>query len=453
MRPKAPPIVGIAWESDFEAGMRRSVQEGRPVYVCVNALLDEGERGNRELFEGYYRAPETGITTRAWVCFVGNGNRHDDTVLPDGSKVCSRYGSGTCACHQAALAFALRRFSADGETLVSPSHFVVDPDGATVYRADYMQGRLSFAALDAYLAQLSPRLAIRGVWAAREAKLKELGATSTAGVAAWGRAWIESGDAFASAGLVAALDVATDATLRAALLDALRATPAAFAPVLQDALEAATSEPDVDAELAIGWVRTALAVDPDLGAWGAARVVARAKAPALVAKAAASWTGAGDKPDAAAAAPRARWAEAQALRADKSAAATLAKEGKGVLPAARIRRALARAGAPEASTEGTADRDARREALLAAGPAPSKEVRDGWTKALHDPIDEIRVAAALALRRAGDAVGADVLLGFFPDPVEGPEIHAALVALAGDDRGDDVAAWESFVRASEGGTK
>ena len=60
-------------------------------------------------------------------------------------------------------------------------------------------------------------------------------------------------------------------------------------------------------------------------------------------------------------------------------------------------------------------------------------------------------AAAVALRRAGDPAGADVLLKAMEDPVEGPEVRWALTKLAGDDRGDTAGAWEEFVRA--GGAK
>jgi HEAT repeat protein len=70
---------------------------------------------------------------------------------------------------------------------------------------------------------------------------------------------------------------------------------------------------------------------------------------------------------------------------------------------------------------------------------------------LGDPIEELRVAAAVALRRAGDPAGADVLLKAIEDPVEGPEVRWALTKLAGDDRGDTAGAWEEFVRA--GGAK
>ena len=457
-RPKAPPIVGMAWERDFDAGVRRSIVEGRPIYVCVNALLDEGEGGNRALFETYYRAPEAGFATKEWVCLVANGNRHEDTVLPDGSKICSRYASGTCACHQAALAYALKRWSADGSTLVSPSHYVVDPDGRSVYQADYMQGRLAFPALDAYLAQLSPRLASRTVWTSRESKMKELGTIPVDRLAAWGREWIAAGDAYAPVGLAAAMDGATDAATVLALLDALRTTPLALASVLQDALEAATAEPGADPELALAWIATALVVDKDLGAWGAARAIARAMKPELVGKITAVWVGTLEKPDASAMPQTAiaRLGEAMALRGDKGAVSLILNTG-AALPPARVAHAAAKAGVPLVAATGLAPRDARREALLASGAEPTKEERvalvAALSVALRDPIEEIRVAAALALRRIGDSAGADLLLRALSDPVEGPEVHAALTAMAGDDRGGDAAAWESFVRATDGGAK
>jgi HEAT repeat protein len=65
----------------------------------------------------------------------------------------------------------------------------------------------------------------------------------------------------------------------------------------------------------------------------------------------------------------------------------------------------------------------------------------------------VRVAAAIALRRAGDGRGADVLLGVLADPVEGPEARAALLVIAGRDVGEDPAAWEEFLRVRPGGAK
>ena len=57
------------------------------------------------------------------------------------------------------------------------------------------------------------------------------------------------------------------------------------------------------------------------------------------------------------------------------------------------------------------------------------------------------MAAAIALRRAGDPAGADVLARALADPVELPEVRAALVALTGEDRGDSAEAWDEVLRA------
>ena len=82
-----------------------------------------------------------------------------------------------------------------------------------------------------------------------------------------------------------------------------------------------------------------------------------------------------------------------------------------------------------------------------------KSAKDVVAPALKDPVEEVRVAAAVALRRASDPAGTEILLAALRDPVEGPEAHEALVAMAGKDLGDEAAAWEAFLRVPTGGTR
>jgi len=91
----------------------------------------------------------------------------------------------------------------------------------------------------------------------------------------------------------------------------------------------------------------------------------------------------------------------------------------------------------------------RRAALRHATAADVAANRAAVEKALADPWEEIRVAAAVALRRAGDASGAGVLLRALADPVEGAETRAALVELAGEDLGEDAGAWDRWLHATK----
>lgn len=114
----------------------------------------------------------------------------------------------------------------------------------------------------------------------------------------------------------------------------------------------------------------------------------------------------------------------------------------------RGRIAWVRAGLSARSCRSTSS---RRDATIVAGLAERTrrgQGREGELVAyLGDPIEELRVAAAVALRRAGDPAGADVLLKAIEDPVEGPEVRWALTKLAGDHRGDTAGAWANPSRA------
>lgn len=120
------------------------------------------------------------------------------------------------------------------------------------------------------------------------------------------------------------------------------------------------------------------------------------------------------------------------------------------LPRARVERALRKAGRGRPLSFDTGTRDERRLAFSLATPDEVKAAKEKVLAALKDPIEEIRVAAALALRLAGDGSGADILLASIPDPVEGPEVRAALSPLAGGDRGADPGPWEDVVRVDAG---
>lgn len=452
--PPAPPPEGIRWERDFQAGLRRAASEGRPLYLCVNALLDQGEAGNRMLWAEYYPSKAVGAATRGMVCCVANGTDHKALRRPDGTESCGTYGSGTCQAHRDALTWALQRFSPDGETLVSPSHHLLDPDLREVYGVDFMQGALPPAALEGWFVRLSPRLALRSVWTERESRLAALAATKTADLGKAAAAWVGERDPYAPAALVAAIDTEADAARRAALRSALANAGPDAVPVLHDAVEAATSAPDVDPDAAIAWVAVACAVDREgLGAWAAGRVAVRAQGD-LSARALETLRGEGADPASSTTALRFALNEALALRGDKAAAqALVADAATAGLPFARAARALRRARVAVPEGPEPDGRDARREAWLAATPEEMFGRSAAARDALKDPIEEVRVAAALALRRAGDGAGADILLAALADPVEGPDVRAALVQIAGADRGDDPAVWEDVVRVAPGGGK
>jgi hypothetical protein len=467
--PAAPPpakrveveeVAGIRWERDFQEGLRRAAREGRPVFLAVNAT-EQGERANEWLWREAYPSKAWGDASRPFVCFVGNGNAHEEKVLADGTTVCSRYGVGTCACHKAALDYVMTRF----DTQISPSHYVLEPDGAAAWEKSYYTQDENPPFLDRWASLISPRIVQRRVWNAREAKMASLAKAAPDALRSVAEAWLAENDALAAAGLVAALDQETDPARRKALMGALEKSGVVGKAMLVEDVEQGTSAPAAAPEDALAWVGLATAIDRDFGAWAACRVIARSKDDSLRGRAAARLAGAKDAegfdwknlpPPVAA-----RVAEARVLAGDAKAAEVLAKGDRTAVGDARVARALAKAGAPDPTAAllkdllapGASTRNARRAALSHASAAAVKDAIDAVRKALADPAAEVRVAAAVALRRAGDASGASVVLAALADPVEGPDAHEALVAWHGSDLGDEPEAWEQVVRGGAGGGK
>src|SRR5688572_21924777 len=272
---RAPELPGVHWEPDFVAGSRRGVVEGRPVYFCVNALLDDGERGNVAML-AQYDGKDMGDASRALVCFVCNGRTHEPAA--GGTDVCGRYRSGTCECHAAALAYVLERWSADGESVVSPSHHLLDPDGERVYHGDFMESVLSARDLERWLVRLSPRIAVRRAWTVREGQMAALGKAATpADLEKSAREWVGSKDPFAVAALVAVAEQEADVERRDALLAALAGAGGDAVPVAFDSVDAIATDPDLDEAATLAWLRAALRMDATFGGWAAARILVGAK--------------------------------------------------------------------------------------------------------------------------------------------------------------------------------
>ncbi len=418
----------------------------------MNALVDEGETGNSFLWRETYASKATGDATKSFVCFVANPNAHAVDRLPDGSEVCRRYGVGTCACHKDAMVFAMANLSADGETIVSPFHAVIDPDGRTVYRAEYMQGCPTPEALEAFLVALAPRRALLDVWTSREAKLEALGKVERESLERAATEWLESKDPMAAAGLVAMHGQEGDPFRRGAIRFALARAGASALPTIQDVVDAATSTPEVDPDVLPGWLDVAIRVDPAFGALSTARAVVRSR---TAERRKALWDFAwkflqhppGEQLTVAEIETKALLGQ-ESVREELPAIARAA----GWAPARLLRAELA-AGATVAAPRGD-DRDAVRGWLYES--ARTGRIVDVAiaAKALARPEEEVRVAAALALRAAGDYRGVEILRAAIADPVEGPEVRAALSKLGGGDRGADPEAWADVLTPpATGGVK
>lgn len=437
--PPPPPRPGIRWEREFEPGFRRAVNEGRPIFVAVNALLDEGERGNVFLARDTYASPAMGVGTRPFVCFVANPTGHATDRDAAGAETCRAYAWGTCSCHQEAMTWVLARLASPDGSIISPYHALLDSDLRIVYRGEYQQSCPTPAALETWLVELSPSSALREVWTTREARLDALSNSATATLREAALDWIATRDPMAAAGLVALHEQESDAARRAALREAIGRAGAAALPLIEGLVLAVTASPDADPDATSDWLDLALQVDPAFGALSTARAVLRTKEPA---RRDALWARAGKAArEGGADALAAARIEASALRGVEGvreeipAIATAA----GWVPARRLRAEI-RSGATIPAPRSD-DRDAVRSWLYEAVAASRPVDVALAVTAFSRPEEEVRIAAALALRAAGDFRGAGLLRAAIADPVEGPEVRAALARLAGGDRGEDPEAW------------
>ncbi|MBL9088520.1 MAG: hypothetical protein JNM10_15385 [Planctomycetia bacterium] len=209
------------------------------------------------------------------------------------------------------------------------------------------------------------------------------------------------------------------------------------------------------------WLDLARAVDAAFGAWATARALLRTRStpPAVAWPSGPPHTfggrdGAGATTTVLATIMEAACiARASAFGANERIASRMFEQAAKAAgwPEARLAWVKAATGGKTPIDFFTAGRDEVRRGLTELTPEEVKVAKAKVVAYLGDPIEELRVAAALALRRAGDPAGADLLLKAIEDPVEGPEVRWALTKLAGDDRGDTAGAWEEFVRA--GGAK
>ncbi|MDJ0522776.1 MAG: hypothetical protein QNJ90_11975 [Planctomycetota bacterium] len=462
-KPKKPPRpAGIWWEKDVATGLQRAMREGRPVLFAVNAL--ENERANNRLASVDYRSAAWGEATRGYVAFVCNPNDH----MAGGAKSCSRYPGHVCSGHRAALTWFTKRF---GDNLISPQHVILEPDGDVAYRKEYYTGVVKPALLEAYLSKLAPRVAYSRAGIGREKKIAELGKrpideTFEPHVVTW----LRSGDGLAAAGVLNALDDSYDAPRRAALIRALRRTPALQVPVLIHAAEERVLYPGDEPAETRAWIATLFAADRASGVWAATRALVRMEDASERDAVLRLWAGTpADAPapgiDDLPADERAYAYEALILAKDRRALATRVpaawKAGRELEIARALRQADRTTSTPvdlgkvlsSATPPGTV-----RRSLLAADEAAVRKAADAVVMKLNHALSaRVRIAAALALLKArlpqGGAVVRTILTAL-DDPLEGTETRAQALRVLGEDPGPDRAEWTRLMgERLKGGAK
>ncbi len=457
---KPPPLPGIWWQKDYAKGMQRAMSEGRPILFAINAL--ETERANNQLAQMQYQSAAWGEATRGYVPFVCNPNNHKGP----GEQSCSRYPGHDCAQHQVVLQWFTSRF---GDALISPQHVILEPDGDVAFRKEYYTGVVKPALLDAYLSNISPRIAYARAGIVREAQVKRFAKLPLEQLDEKAAGYLSGTDGLAAAALLNVLDDTYDAKRRAALIRALRHTHDLQVPVLIPAAEERVLYPADEPAETLLWIATLFEADRPSGVWAATRALVRLESEAERDRVLRLWAGSteeGAKPgiDDLPEDERPNAYEALILAKDRRGLATKVSAAWKKGRENEIARALRKVGRTTATTvdldtikDGAAPA-VWRPALLSMTPEAvrAQAQRVAWAlKAM--PSLRLRVAAALALLRGqlpqGGTVVQTILAGI-DDLVEGRETRALAVRILGDDPGRNraalVKALDSFVK---GGAK
>ena len=91
----------IHFEPSLDAAFARAKREKIPVMVCV---VMDNEPANDTVARTYYRDPELGNLSKHAACVIASVGTHAETDEVNGDttrRVCTRFGSVTCAEHQA----------------------------------------------------------------------------------------------------------------------------------------------------------------------------------------------------------------------------------------------------------------------------------------------------------------------------------------------------------------
>ena len=454
--PKKPklstPPPGIRWARDFDAALAQAARAGQPVFLAVNAL--ENESANNMLAAQAYPSKAWGEASRAYVALVCNPNEHRTGDAP----ACGRYEGCECPTHQKALRWFLARF---GEELISPQHVILEPDGDVAFRKEYYTGVVGPDLLDLYLSHVSPKLAYGQAASRRRARIQSLAKVPLEALPAQAATWLASKDGLSAAGLVNVHDDSFDKARRAAVIRALGKTPALQVPVLALPAEERVLFPDDEREETLLWVETLLAADRTYGVWAATRVLVNTEDETLREAVLRLWAGkaegavaladipAGERPAAYEALLLIRDPRALVERAPQDwitgreaeiRRARALAEQEVFLPSGALRAALAR---PVPGVLRRRILDANLEGIRAHQADLVKLVREA-------PWLRVRIAAALRLLELREAAGGAVLTVLQQgtlDPIEGPETRRRVIALLGEDPGQNPAEWKRILNA------
>jgi HEAT repeat protein len=135
----APPAgagaaATVRWAPSLATALAEAKEKGCPVLVALNM---DGERGNESMVQEAYRDPHFLAVASKCVCTVGSMGTHPEVKdAARGRLVCARFGSLTCAEHQAVEKIIREDWlrTRAGEDVNSPQHFFLAPDGRRMFQ-------------------------------------------------------------------------------------------------------------------------------------------------------------------------------------------------------------------------------------------------------------------------------------------------------------------------------
>jgi HEAT repeat protein len=134
------------WAASIEAGLADAKAKGQALMVALN--MDK-ERGNQQMVDEVYTSPEFHEAAKHCVVAVASLFQHPTKRDAKGAPVCARFGSVTCAQHQAIEKIVRHDWLARGpkDDIESPRHIFVSPAGKILFQRVWTVDAPTLAAL------------------------------------------------------------------------------------------------------------------------------------------------------------------------------------------------------------------------------------------------------------------------------------------------------------------
>ena len=147
--PGALPV----WARSIDAGLADAKSKGQALMVALN--MDK-ERGNQQMVDEVYTSPEFHEAAKHCVVAVASLFQHPSKRDARGAPVCARFGSVTCAQHQAIEKVLRQDWLGRGpkDDVESPRHVFLAPSGKILFQRVWTVDAPTLAALMTRASQL-----------------------------------------------------------------------------------------------------------------------------------------------------------------------------------------------------------------------------------------------------------------------------------------------------------